>query len=66
MRKTDLAAQRLLTEANIDAAPIDVFALFEVALRDGYIESRLKEPINGLLQVLGVATCPLELGVNAF
>lgn len=27
MRKTDLAAQRLLAEARIDAAPIEVFAL---------------------------------------
>ena len=31
MRKTDLAAQRLLAEANIDAAPIDVFALAKLA-----------------------------------
>src|SRR6266498_2700370 len=31
MRKTDLAAQRLLSEANFDAAPVDVFALAKLA-----------------------------------
>jgi Zn-dependent peptidase ImmA (M78 family) len=31
MRKTDLAAQSLLNDANVDAAPIDVFALAKLA-----------------------------------
>jgi Zn-dependent peptidase ImmA (M78 family) len=31
MRKTDVAAQRLLAEADIDAAPIDVLALAKLA-----------------------------------
>ena len=34
MRKTDLAAHQLLTVAEIDAAPVDVFALAKAADAD--------------------------------